>query len=58
VLGIDAKVIFKRNTTADIAGVDNHELNSLPMVNATATAITDKGPVVLLLRNHAHHGLN
>jgi len=58
VLGNDAKVIFKRNKTADIAGVDNHELNSLRMVNATAKAIADKGPVILVLWNYAHHGLN
>jgi len=35
-LGNDAKVIFKRNKTADVTGVDNHELNALPMVNVTA----------------------
>jgi len=57
-LGNDAKVIFKRNKTVDVTGVDNHELNALPMVNATAKTITDKGPVILILRNYAHHGLN
>jgi len=58
VLGNDAKVIFKRNKTADVTGVDNHELNALPMVDATAKAIADKGPVILILRNYACHGLN
>jgi len=57
-LGNDAKVIFKRNKTADVTGIDNHELNALPMVNATAKTITDKGPVILILRNYAYHGLN
>ena len=57
-LGNDAKVIFKRNETADVAGVDNHELNALPMVDATAKTIADKGPVILALRNCAYHGLN
>jgi len=57
-LGNDAKVIFKRYKTVDVTGVDNHELNALPMVNATAKTITDKGPVVLVLRNYAYHGLN
>jgi len=28
------------------------------MVDATAKTMTDKGPVVLILRNYAHHGLN
>ena len=57
-LGNDAKVIFKRNKTVDVTGIDNHELNSLPMVNATAKTITDEGPVILVLRNCAYHGLN
>jgi len=57
-LGNDAKVIFKHNKTVDVTGIDNHELNSLPMVNATAKTITDKEPVILVLRNYAHHGLN
>jgi len=43
-LSNDAKVIFKRNTTVDIAGIDNHELNALLMVDATAKTIADKGP--------------
>jgi len=58
VLGNDAKVIFKRNKTADVAGVDNHAFNALPMVDATAKTVTDEGPVVLVLRNCACHGLN
>jgi len=57
-LGNDAKVIFKRNKTAEVTGVDNHEPNALPMVDATAKTIADKGPVILVLRNCAHHGLN
>jgi len=57
-LGNDAKVIFKRNKTVDVTGIDNYELNALPMVDATAKAIADKGPVILILRNYAYHGLN
>jgi len=57
-LGNDAKVIFKCNKTSDVTGIDNHELNALPMVDATAKTVTDKGPVILILRNYAYHGLN
>jgi len=57
-LGNNAKVIFKCNKTACVAGVDNHELNSLPVVDATAKTVADKGPVILVLQNHAYHGLN
>jgi len=58
VLGNNAKVIFKRSKTADVTGIDNHELNALPMVDATAKTVADKGPVILILRNYAYHGLN
>jgi len=58
ILGNDAKVIFKRNKTVDVTGIDNHEPNALPMVDATTKTITDKGPVILVLRNYAYHGLN
>jgi len=58
ILGNGAKVIFKRNKTVHVKGIDNHELNALPMVDATAKTITDKGPVILILRNYAYHGLN
>jgi len=48
ILGSDAKVIFKHSKTVDVTGIDNHELNGLPMVDATAKTITDKGPVILI----------
>ena len=56
ILGNDARVIFKRNKTVDVTGIDNHEITCLPMVDATAKTITDKGPVILILRNYAYHG--
>jgi hypothetical protein len=58
ILGNDAKVIFRRRKTVDVTGIDNHELSSLPMVDATSKTMTDKGPVTLILRNYAYHGVN
>ena len=58
ILGNDAKVIFRRKKSVDVTGIDNHELSSLPMVDATAKTITNKGPVILILRNYAYHGIN
>jgi len=57
-LGHDAKGIFKRSKTADVTGVDNHEITALAMVNATAKTIEDKGPLILILRKCACHGVN
>ena len=51
ILGNDANVVFKRSKTVDVTGIDNHELSSLRIVDATAKTITDKGPVILILRN-------
>ena len=58
ILGNDAIVIYKRRKTVDVTGIDNHEINSLRMVDATAKTITNKGPVILILRNYAYHGVN
>jgi len=55
VLGNDAKVTFHRNKSVDVTGIDNHGLSSLPMVDATAKTLTDKGEVILILRNYAYH---
>ena len=58
ILGNDAKVIFQRQKRVDVTGIDNHELSSLAIVDATAKTLTDKGWVILILRNYAYHGVN
>ena len=58
ILSNDAKVIFRHAKSVDVTGIDNHELSSLPMVDATAKTMTDKGEVILILRNYAYHGVN
>jgi len=57
-LGDDAKVTFCPNKSVNVTGIDNHELSSLPMVDATSKTLTDKGEVILVLRNCACHGVN
>jgi len=56
--GNDDKVTFRQNKSVDVTGIDNHELSSLPMVDATAKTLNDKGEVTLTLRNYAHRGAN
>jgi hypothetical protein len=58
ILGNDAIVIFRRQKTVDVTGIDNHELSSLVMVDASAKIMTDKGPAIVILRNYAYHGVN
>ena len=46
------------NREVDVTGIDNHEMNSLKIVNATAKVITQRGPVVLILNQYAYHGMS
>ena len=41
----------------DVCGIDNHKLTSLKLVDASAKTISNKGPVIVILRQYAHHGL-
>ena len=50
ILGNDAKPFFTHvEREVDVTGIDNHKLNSLKLVDASAKVITQKGPVILLL---------
>ena len=41
----------------DVTGIDNHELNSLPIVDASALVTTHLGPAIVILRQYAYHGM-
>jgi len=56
-LGQDATIIHYHQKEVDITGIDNHELNSLKTVDATARVMTQKGPVILILRHYALYGV-
>ncbi len=56
ILGSDARVRHKHQRTVDVTGIDNHTMNALVMVDATAKVTTQKGPVILHLREYAYHG--
>ena len=56
IIGSDARVILKHIRTVDVTGIDNHELNQLPIVDAAAKTITQHGPVIIILRQYAYHG--
>ena len=56
-LGKDARVIHYHQKEVDVTGIDNHELGGLRMVDATARVMTQKGPVILCMRQYAYHGV-
>ncbi len=41
----------------DVTSIDNHELNALKIVDAAARVTTQHGPVIVILRQYAFHGL-
>ena len=42
----------------DATGIDNHELNSLKLVDASTKVLTQHGPVIGICHQYAYHGLN
>ena len=57
ILGSDAHVTHTHiDARVDVTGIDNHEMTSLKIVDATARTITNKGPVLLRLHRYAYHG--
>ena len=57
ILGNDARVILQHQQVVNVTGIDNHELNSLKMVDATAKVTTQLGDVILIMRQYAYLGV-
>jgi len=51
ILGNDAKVIVRRKRSINVTRINNHELSSLPMIDATVKTLTDRGPAMLIFRS-------
>ena len=57
IIGSDARVILQHQRTVDITGIDNHEMNALKIVDASSKVISDKGPIILIMKQYAYHGV-
>ena len=57
ILGNDARVFLQHQRNVDVTGIDNHELNALKIVDASAIVTSQKGPIVITLRQYAYHGV-
>lgn len=55
-LGNDARVIFQHQRQVDVTEIDNQELNSLKIVDASAKITTQNGQAIAILRQYALHG--
>ena len=56
--GCDVRVTYTHTRCVDVTGIDNHELNALKLVDASALITTQHGPVIAILRQYAYHGIN
>jgi len=56
IIGSDARIHLEHQREVDVTGIDNHELSGLKLVNATATTMTQRGPVIIHMRQYAYHG--
>ena len=57
IIGDDAHVIHTYHSQeVDVTGIDNHEINSLKVVDASAKITTQRGDVIGIFRQYAYHG--
>ena len=47
--GADIRVISKSDKCVDITGIDNHCMQSLPIITAGGTTRSDKGPIIVIM---------
>ena len=49
----NARIIRKLDQEVDVTEIDNHELNSLKMVDAAAKAYSQRGEIIIILHQCA-----
>ena len=57
IIGSDAVVIKVHHRKVDVTGIDNHELNSLKIVDASAKVMSNRGWVIVIMPQYAYHGV-
>ena len=58
IIGNDARVMHvHKDRNVDVTGIDNHEMNALKWVDAVSRCKSDVGPVLLVMRHYAYHGV-
>ena len=50
IIGNDARIIHKHQREVDVTGIDNHELNALKIVDASAKITTHLGDVIVIMK--------
>jgi len=57
IIGNDAHVLYTHpGQEVDVTGIDNHQIDSLKVVDASAKIFTQCGDAIGVFRQHAYHG--
>ena len=56
IAGKDVRIIEHLNRRVDVQGIDNHQINDIPIVTAGGVTKTQKGDVILILHQYAYVG--
>ena len=56
IAGDDVRVIFKTLRNVDIQGIDNHQIQNIPIVTAGGVVQSQRGPVIAILNQYAYVG--
>ena len=56
VAGIDVRIILTTLRSVDIQGLDNHQVTNISIVTAGAVAMSQRGPVIVILNQYAGIG--
>ena len=58
ILGNDVRITQQHPRTVDVTGIDNHQLQNLKLCDAVGKTMSQKGPVIVVLRNYAYYGMH
>ena len=55
IAGADVRILDTNSPvrTVNVRGIDNHELTSIPIVTCAGVVTTQKGPITLIMNQHA-----
>jgi len=57
IIGNDAHALYTHpGQEVDVAGIDNHQIDSLKVVDASAKIFTQRGEAIGMFRQHTYHG--
>ena len=54
IAGSNLRVLAKTDKTVDVAGIDDHEMNDLPVVSAGGVIMTQRGPIIGIFHQYAY----